>query len=249
MAKSSSVDELVIGVLGGMGPQATADFLSKLVAATPVEREQDHLRVLIDCNPKVPERNGAVAGRSESPEQVLAAMAQGLERSGADFLVMACNTAHAFASAIRAAITIPFVDMIEETGEACVRLHPEASCIGLLAAQGCLDARLYQDALAARDRHTLVLDAADQAAFMTLLYRIKRGDLSDDVRTRMRSLADKLIASGADVVIAACTEVPLVLASTDLARPLVDPAVVVAERCVCYARRVEPLLHQATVTA
>lgn len=241
MRNDAKPDDLVIGVLGGMGPEATADFLSKLIAATPVEREHDHLRSLIDCNPKVPDRHRAIDGTGESAGPVLGAMAAGLERSGADFIVMACNTAHAFEADIRAAIRVPFVSMISEACDACARVFPDASRVGILAAQGCLDARLYQDAFAERDRETVVLAPADQRTFMTLVSRIKRGDLSDDVRMQMRALGETLITAGAELIVAACTEVPLVLRDGELSRPLFDPTFNLAERCVRYARHNEPL--------
>ncbi len=232
--------ERVLGVLGGMGPAATADFLAKLTGVTDVEREQQHLRVLVDSNPKVPDRNAAIASGDNAPGVALAAMAVGLERAGADFLVMACNTAHAFAPAIRAAVRIPFLSMVEEACGACAREHPRATRVGLLAAQGCLDARLYQDALVQRGRETLVLPAAEQRAFMDLLWRIKRNDVSTDVRTAMRALADSLVARGADVVMAACTEVPLVVDAAALGRPLLDPTTILARRCVRFARDLDP---------
>jgi len=233
--------DLVIGVLGGMGPQATVDFLARLVAMTPVTREQEHLRVRVDSNPKVPDRNDAIAGVGASPGPVLADMATGLQRAGADFLVMACNTAHAFEADIRAAVSVPFVSMIGEACDACERDFPHARRIGVLAAQGCLDARLYQQALARRERDALVLAPADQQRFMTLLYRIKQGDLAPDVHAGMRALGETLVAAGADVIVAACTEVPLVLREGDLTRPVVDATANLAQRCVRYARRREPL--------
>src|SRR3954463_6073551 len=101
----------ILGVLGGMGPAATLDFLAKLQAATPVKREQDHLRVLVDINPKVPDRN--VGGSDPGP--VLAAMAAGLRDGGAQVLAIACNTAHAYAEAVRAS-GLPLVDMLETAG-------------------------------------------------------------------------------------------------------------------------------------
>lgn len=241
MRSDAAADDLVVGVLGGMGPEATADFLSKLVAATPVAREQDHLRVLIDSNPKVPDRNGAIAGRSESAGPVLADMASGLARAGADFVVMACNTAHAFDADIRGALSVPFVSMITEAVDGCVDGFPSASRVGLLAAQGCLDARLYQDAFAARGRSTVTLEASDQQRFMALIGRVKQGDLGEDVRRQMRALADALVAQGADLVVAACTEVPLVLRDGDASVPLFDPTAHLAARCVRYARRLEAL--------
>ncbi|WP_207000008.1 aspartate/glutamate racemase family protein [Trinickia mobilis] len=241
MNNDALADDLVIGVLGGMGPQATADFLAKLVAATPVAHEQEHLRVRVDSNPKVPDRNKALAGLGGSPGLVLAEMAVGLQHAGVDFLVMACNTAHAFEPTIRAAVTVPFVSMIVEACDTCERAYPQVRRVGLLAAQGCLDARLYQEELARREREALILAPADQRRFMALLYRIKQGDLSPDVRAEMRALGETLIAAGADVIVAACTEVPLVLQEGDLTRPIVDTTSNLAQRCVIYARHLEPL--------
>ena len=79
-----------------MGPEATVDFMAEILAATPATEDQDHLRLLVDQNPQLPSRQLALAGAGESPGPQLAAMAQGLERGGADFLVMPCNTAHAY---------------------------------------------------------------------------------------------------------------------------------------------------------
>ncbi|WP_205191511.1 aspartate/glutamate racemase family protein [Burkholderia sp. LMG 13014] len=241
MSNDPIADDLVIGVLGGMGPQATVDFLAKLVAATPVAHEQEHLRVRVDSNPKVPDRNKAIAGLGDSSGPVLAEMASGLQRAGADFLVMACNTAHAFEPTIRAAVTVPFVSMVAEACDACERAFPQARRVGVLAAQGCLDARLYQDELVRREREALVLAPPDQRRFMALLYRIKQGDLAPDVHADMRALGETLIAAGAHVIIAACTEVPLVLQEGDLTRPVVDATSNLAQRCVLYARHLEPL--------
>jgi aspartate racemase len=232
---------LVIGVLGGMGPQATADFLAKLVEATPVECEQDHLRVHIDSNPKVPDRSDAIAGRGASPGPVLAAMATGLERAGADFLVMPCNTAHAFEPDIRAAVSVPFVSMIDETCAACEQAFPNAARFGLLATNGCIEARLYQNAFARSGRATVVLDAIDQDGLMALVYGIKRGERSRAVHEAMRGYGEALIAAGANVVIAACSEVPLVLADGDLTQPMLDANTLLARRCVRYAYGFEPL--------
>ncbi len=249
--------DAVLGVIGGMGPAATADFLAKLVAVTPVQAEQDHLRVLIDSNPKVPDRNRAIAARTASasapqtapqapdPGPVLAAVAAGLERAGADFIVMACNTAHAFEPAIRAAIRVPFVSMVEEAGDECLRRHPGVRRAGLLAAPGCVEAGLYQEALGRRGLQVLLLDAAAQREFTDLLYRIKLGDTGAAVREAMRRLANGLAQAGADLIVAGCTEVPLVLDADDAPVPLVDATLNLARRCVLYARGVEPFPRHA----
>jgi aspartate racemase len=163
-------------------------------------------------------------------------MAAGLERSGADFVVMACNTAHAYEAEIRAALGVPFVSLIAETAAVLRGRYPEAKRVGLRAASGCIDAFLYQDALARGDVESLILDADGQRRFMTLLYEIKRGNLSDAARTEMRTLANLLIAAGAAVVIAGCTEIPLLLAQPDITTPLLDTTAVLVERTLAYAR-------------
>jgi aspartate racemase len=238
------MSQRTVGVLGGMGPAATVDFMDKLIKATGAVREQDNLRILVDCNPHVPDRNVAQIEGSH-PGPVLAAMAAGLERQGADFLVMACNTAHAYAADIKAAIGVPFVSLIDETAAALAARHTMAKRAGLLAGTGCLNAKIYQDALSAHGVQAVLLDTESQARFMELLYRIKRGDVSDAARAEMRSLADILIAAGAEVVVAACTEVPLVLAQHEVAVPLVDSTAVLVERTLAYARDGEALPSKA----
>lgn len=223
-----------IGVIGGMGPAATADFFAKLLAATGAERDQDHLRILIDSNPRVPDRNAAIAGIGPSPGPHLAESARGLERAGADFLVIACNTAHAFQADIEAAVSIPLLSMIDATVDAAVA--EGAQRVGVLAADGCRRARLYHNAFAERGVEALFLPDEAQRDFMALLYRIKSGDVGDDVRRRMAGMALSLNARGAQAVVAACTEVPLVLSSDTLATPVVSSTDALAARAVEFAR-------------
>jgi aspartate racemase len=250
--------DAVLGVIGGMGPAATVDFLAKLVAVTPVQTEQDHLRVLVDSNPRVPDRNRAIAAglaapataphprpAAQDPGPVLASVAAGLERAGASFIVMACNTAHAFEPAIRAAVRVPFVSMVEEAGDECLRRHPGARRAGLLAAPGCVQAGLYQAALGHRGLDVLLLDDAAQARFTELLYRIKLGDTGPAVRDVMQQLARGLAQAGAELIVAGCTEVPLVLDAAAAPVPLVDATLNLAQRCVLYARGIEPFPRHA----
>ena len=128
--------EKVVGVLGGLGPEATVDFMAKLVAATPAGSDQEHIRLLIDHNPGVPNRHDAIAGRTPSVGPQLAVMARGLENSGADFLVMVCNTAHAYSSEIQAAVSIPFISIVDVSVDALAQ-QPRRS-VGVMAAAGCL---------------------------------------------------------------------------------------------------------------
>jgi len=138
-----------VGVLGGMGPWATLDFMAKALKAGEGASEQDNLRLIVDCNPKVLDRNAALGGNGPSPGPTLAAMARGLEAAGADFLVMACNAAHAWQGEIEAATALPFASIIEETCRWLAERDPPGRRIGLMGADACLSADLYQKALTA----------------------------------------------------------------------------------------------------
>lgn len=218
----------ILGLLGGMGPAATLDFLQKLQALTPAERDQDHIRVLMDLNPQAPDRNtDAVAAGLE-----LADMAQGLAGAGADVLAIACNTAHAHARDIQQAAGLPLVDMIE-----CAAAEAQdtgAQRIGVLGTKQAL--RLYHEHLAARGLSALFLPAEQQARFMELIYRIKAGDVGDEVRSGMVGLAQSLIDDGARAIIAGCTEAPLVIGADDLSVPMIDSSLALARRCVAVCK-------------
>ena len=217
-------DSLTLGVLGGMGPAATLDFLAKIQAFTPAETDQDHIRVIVDINPHVPDRNtpGSQAGA------VLAEMAGALRGAGADVLAIACNTAHAHADLIQRASGLPLIDMIETAARAAQETG--AMRAGVLGTKGAL--RLYREYLAAQAMGMVTLDAEKQEAFMALLYRIKGGETGPEVRREMKALAEALVAEGAETVIAGCTEVPLVLGQADLPVDLIDPGELLARRCV-----------------
>ena len=225
-----------VGVLGGMGPAATLDFMAKVLAADPRASEQDKIRLIIDCDPGILDRNAAVRGEGPSPGPALADMARGLVGAGADFLVIACNTAHAWVDDIAAAVDAPVLSMIEAACDAIAPRHPAARRIGLLAGQGCLDAQVYQKAFAARGWQAALPGPDDQAAFMAALYRVKAGSLGEAERSVFLACAEATVAAGAQIVVAGCTEVPLLLKASDLAVPLIDPTQILAERTVAYAR-------------
>ena len=221
-----------VGVLGGMGPDATVDFMSRVVRATPADKDQDHLRILVDNNPQVPNRQEALLRGGEDPGPALASMAKGLEAAGADFLVMPCNTAHAFKEAIEASVRIPLVSIIDVTVEAC----GDVETVGVLATDGCISSGVFQQALSERGKRAVMLDDAQMQALMQLITRIKAGDAGREVAGGMRALAEALVARGANAVIAGCTEIPLVLGDDMCEVPLVSSTDALARAAVARAR-------------
>ncbi|WP_439546915.1 aspartate/glutamate racemase family protein [Sandarakinorhabdus sp.] len=212
-------------MIGGMGPAATADFLARLVAGVAAGSDIDHPRVLIDSNPHVPDRNAAARGEGPSPGPVLAAMAQGLVEQGAQILAMPCNAAHGWAEAINAGV--PFVSMIDAALAEALAHRPRA--IGVLAVGATLALDLY-----GRASPVSVL-AGDLAVVQPAVNAIKAGDRSDATRAALAGSAAQLVAAGAEVIIAACTEVPLLLRQADVTVPLIDSTAALARATLAAA--------------
>lgn len=137
------MSEKVIGILGGMGPEATIDLFYKIIKLTPAEKDQDHLRIIIDNNPKIPDRIAAILGKGEDPLPVLQETARNLEKAGADFIIIPCNTAHYFLSSIQESIKIPILNMIEETAKETQKRIPQIQKVGLLASIGVYETKIY----------------------------------------------------------------------------------------------------------
>ena len=223
----------VVGILGGMGPVATADFYLKLVQATPARREQEHLRTLIWADPTIPDRTEALLLHGADPTPALIAGARLLEASGAGMLAVPCNTAHAFLGAVQAEVGIPIVHMVEETVNHIQALVPAVRQVGLLSTTGTQKARLYQTWLEKKGIDVLSpSDDVQEQQVMAAIRGIKAGANAQSVKVQLITAAESLISAGAQVVIGGCTEIPLGLAPDDIGLPLVDPAQVLADAVV-----------------
>jgi len=217
----------ILGVLGGMGPAATVGFLAQVQALTPAGCDADHIRVLMDMNPQVPDRNTT----PDQAQAVLGEMAAQLRGAGAQVLAMPCNTAHGQAAGIRAVCEaggLPFVDMIAET--TTVVAASGARQVGILATPG--GEALYVEAFGGAGITPVLLEGSDRAAFMACIYGVKGGDVGEAARGRMRDLAAGLVARGAGGIVAGCTEVPLLLDQAEVTVPLTDSTEVLARVCV-----------------
>ena len=231
MSNSPKNESLTVGVLGGMGPDATVYFMAKVLNFTSAERDQDHIHMLVDNNPAVPDRQHALTGDGEDPGAVLGAMAKGLEGQGADFLVMPCNTAHAWTQTIRNAVDIPLVSIIDETVSACSGV----GTVGLLSTAGCLASRVYQDGLVSAGKELILPTADELNKIMELVYGVKGGDAGEAAFAGMTAIAQAMIDRGAAAIIAGCTEIPLILDPARLSVPVVMSTDVLAIATVAIA--------------
>jgi len=226
----------IIGILGGMGPAATVDLFDKIVKATPAACDQDHLRILVDNDPRVPDRTAALQGRGPDPVPALVACAQRLEAAGADFLVMPCHTAHAFADAIQAKIGIPLLRLPDEAASAIAAGYPAVRRVGLLATTGTLASGLYGAALRLRRLQALSpASEAQESLVMEAIYGrdgIKAGGPPAGPRRLLQRAAAGLVEQGAELILLACTELPLALRAEDVSVPLLDATDVLARAAV-----------------
>jgi aspartate racemase len=225
--------EKVIGVLGGMGPEATIELFAQIVRRTRATKDREHLRVLIDNNPKVPDRTAAILGTGASCLPELARSARALKRAGADFIVIPCVTVHYFHAALQKRTSLPILHIVEETVKRIRKRHAGVRRIGLLATTGTIQAGLFQKALARTKLELLTPSTETQTdVVMKAIYAIKAGGATAEARSLVRRAAGELVERGAEVVIAGCTEIPLVLKDGDLPVPVIDPIAILADAAI-----------------
>lgn len=224
--------ERVIGILGGMGPEATIDLFQKIVRLTPAKQDQEHLKIIIFNNPKIPDRTKAILYDGESPLPELVKTAQGLEKTGVDFIIMPCNTAHYFHQEIQKKVGIPILNMIKEAALYIHHTLPLVKKVGLFATQGTYQAGLYQSYLSELEIETLIPPEAAQQQIMNIIYGVKAGQDLVSLNREAIALAGLEIKRGAQAIIAGCTEIPLVLKDGEIPVPVIDPTLILAKRAV-----------------
>ncbi len=231
----------IVGILGGMGPAATADLYMKIIAATPATRDQDHLHVVIWADPTVPDRSNALLHGGTDPIPWLLRGAKQLVAMGAAFIAVPCNTAHAFFPAIEREITTPLIHMMDETATAVELAHPSIQRVGLLATTGAIASGLYQEWFARHHIEVMVPnDDLQERAVMGAIHRVKAGKAGRDTTDMLSQAAVSLVKHGAEALIAGCTELPLVFRDGDASVPVIDPTRVLAEAIVrraCASQR------------
>ncbi|MCZ7644971.1 MAG: amino acid racemase [Planctomycetota bacterium] len=213
----------IVGVLGGLGPEAALAFCQRLLERTPgVRRDQDHLRVILDNNAKIPDRTAALAGRGPSPAPEAIRSARLLQRAGAAFIAIPCNTVQRWHPEISRAVRIPVLNLVEITVNAARKRAQGGCAIGLLATDGTRRAGLYDACLARRKLAPVHATEAEQRRVMAAIVSIKAGRGRARARTALRQIARALGRRGAGAIVLGCTEVGLVLKDGDAPVPLVD---------------------------
>jgi aspartate racemase len=230
-----------IGILGGMGPEATLDCFAKIIKNTPAQRDQDHLRVVIDSNPAVPDRTAAIVEEGPSPVPMIVEGCHALEKAGADFIIIPCVSAHFFLAEIQKQVDLPIISIFDAVAENIIRDYPQIKTVGLLGTTGTVKGGLFQKRLAREKIKTVVPDEIVQSTIMRAIYDIKntapqraRGEITADLVAAAEGLkANK--PDGARAIIAGCTEIPLALGQKDLSLPYFDSLTILARAAILRA--------------
>ena len=233
----------MLGVLGGMGPMATADFLAKLVRATPAARDQDHIPTLVCSAADIPDRNAAILGHGPDPLPAMQAALRRLEAAGAARIAMPCNTAHHWHAALQAGTRLPILHIVDAVAQSLAAAGIVGP-IGLLATDGTLRTDLYPQRLARHGWSCRRPDAQGQAAVMAAIRAVKAGQAG--ATALLRAQAEQLRAAGCERVVMACTEIPLALADVPALRGvLVDATEALARACVAACTAADRLVIAA----
>ena len=226
-----------IGIMGGMGPAATVDLMSRIISMTDACSDQEHIPMIVDNDTRIPDRTEAILGRGESCAPEMLASARRLEAAGADFIVIACHAAHCFVDEIKDKIGIPILEMPEETAKLLKLDGVDKAAV--LATDGTVRSGLFGHALERMGILTVYPDEEQQKMVMSLVYDyVKKGasDIPDSFREGMQNLIGDLGKQGAEVLILASTEFPIAFSLMGLrSDAFVDPTIILAKAAIRMA--------------
>ena len=223
-----------IGILGGMGPLATADLYRKIIEQTKADRDNDHIRVYIDGNAEIPDRTAAILHGGEDPVPEMLSALRHLEACGADCIIMPCNTAHYFLPRLQKETSIPILNMQKITAKVCRERFPGKTA-AILATDGTILSGLFDRALDADGVRWLHPAEEEQKTLMHLIYDvIKASKPMEPVRESWERVLDTLRRQGADLFILGCTELPVLSGALRSEGPFLDPTEELAKEAIRF---------------
>lgn len=226
-----------LGILGGMGPEATLCLFSLIIKNTDAAKDQEHIPVIIYNNPQIPDRTKHIVYGEESPLPMLIEGAKFLEKSGADAILIPCNTAHFYAPQIKELIAVPIIDMIETTAKFIKDREGESCKVGVLATTGTIRSNLYQKSLAKEGIDSITLSPEEQEELvMEAIYGKKgvKAGFKKYPALLLKEAASLLCDRGAQYIIAGCTEIPLVLTGKELKCNFVNTMELLAREAIKF---------------
>ncbi|SMD02461.1 aspartate racemase [Desulfocicer vacuolatum DSM 3385] len=231
----TQVQEKTVGIIGGMGPEATVDLMQRIIDLTPATDDIDHIHCLVDNNPKIPSRIKAlIEGTGEDPGPCMADMGKRLESWGADFLVIPCNTAHYYYHAVQDAVSIPVIHLIDLVTKHVQSDFPTHKKVGILASPAVAKTGLYTKRLEELSIRDVWPDPFYQDQLLSVIKQVKKGNTGPGVMKEYKEVCENLIDKDANLAIIACTELSAL--GGELPVTAVDAADVLATEIVRVAK-------------
>ncbi|MBL7113420.1 MAG: amino acid racemase [Bacteroidales bacterium] len=226
-------EKIILGIFGGMGPEATADLYKQIIELTPAEKDQDHIPTLIYSLPQVPERTASIRNQDTSIIPFIVEGVTRLEKAGASFIAIPCNTVHYYYDQMQDAVSIPIIHMIRETVNEVRMLFPDAGNVGLLATTGTIESGLYEKELIKNGFKVIIPDDnIEKDKVMKAVFGIKAGTEKIINEDLLAEAGQHLIDKGAEVIILGCTEIPLAFNPSRVDVPVVSATRVLAESAI-----------------
>lgn len=226
----------LVGILGGMGPEASAELYRRVIRLTDAAIDQDHVPLLVYSNPDIPDRSAAILEGGATPLPALRESVRRLAAAGAETIAIACNTAHHFFDGIQSAVDVPILHMVRASAEWTATNLPDVRRVGLLATTGTVRCGLYDDAFAEVGLEVCRPSETSQARVMEAIYRVKAGKQPVGPAATLAEVGQELVGQGAQALVLGCTEVSVALGRYESDVPLVDPLDVVAAALIHAAR-------------
>lgn len=221
----------MVGVLGGMGPMATVDFMQKVILSTPASRDQDHIPMVVYSVPQIPDRVSAIAAGTDEPFPAILAGLRMLERAGARLIVMPCNTAHAWYDRLAASTDIDIVHMADAVRR---KIGDREEVIALMATAATVRAGFYQRYLG-DGRRQVIVPAEPVQDLVNRAIRAVKASEEAEARALMQEAGDAMLAAGADRMLLACTELPLAARGASFEGRCLDATQCLAEACIALS--------------
>jgi len=203
--------EKVIGILGGMGPYATVDLFKKILDLTPAKKDWEHLRIIIDNNPKIPSRGRYFAYGETNPSKEMILTAQNLELAGADLIVIGCLTAHNFYQEVQNNVKVPIINAVEETVKEIKRNNPDFKKIGLLSTEVTAESGLFQNEFIKQGLEIVVPDNEGLKEVRAIIEALKLNNIVESDNIKLSGIIKSLVNLGAEGIILGCSELPLMI--------------------------------------
>lgn len=228
-----------LGVLGGMGPLASAQFMARLTLLTPADRDQDHIPAVLWSDPRVPDRTAGWRGTGADPLPALLRGIRGLEAAGCGAIAIPCNTAHGWYDRMQDSTRLPILHIVDAAAADLARAGIAAGPVGVMGTEGTLEMRLYQDRLERRGYTVLTPDAAARQRLVSPAIALVKANRVAEAYAPLAETVQLLAARGAGAVVLACTEIPLGIQAgpwQGLGVPLIDTIDALARAAISWAR-------------